>query len=202
MTLSPRLFAPIRAKDEGRLTNGGRGRSCQLVMVKVTELRLCRTSHASPHWPLQHVLSATGALQHCTVYCVHLYCVLCCHNRYIPTGSWLQVASYTDASRFYKSQETVFLPSYWMTTTQKNPIQITAERVIVKSPPPPKFDNDNSKIWKSKCKVRPSWSFHWVCLMLDDLHVCQLRIWDIGLRNLGTGLRLVNLNKISMNMSC
>ena len=45
---------------------------------------------------------ARPALQHCTVlYCVHLYCVLCCHNRYIPTGSWLQVASSTDASRFY-----------------------------------------------------------------------------------------------------
>ena len=110
MTLSPRLFPPIRAADGEALTNERRGRSCQLVMVKVTELRLCPSSHASPHWPLLHVLSATStAALYCTV---HLYCVLCCHNRYIPTGSWLQVASYTDASRFYKSQETVFLPSY------------------------------------------------------------------------------------------
>ena len=82
---------------------------------------------------------ARPALQHCTVYCVHLYCVLCCHNRYIPTGSWLQVASSTDASRFYKSQETVFLPSCWMTGTQKNPIQITAERISKNSYPCPRL---------------------------------------------------------------
>ena len=53
----------------------------------------CANRHATPPpvpLPLQHVLSW---LTDCSVaHSIPCTAVLCCHNRYTPTGSWLQVA--------------------------------------------------------------------------------------------------------------
>ena len=95
-----------QSSDGEVLTNEGRGRSCQLVMVKVTELRLCPV-----HQSRLASLAAAACFERdphcstvlCTVYTCTVYCaVITVTSQLVPGYRWPATLTQADFTKVRK----------------------------------------------------------------------------------------------------